>query len=664
MVKSYHIIAVLKKAPTLAVAITILVFQSVSYATEPQEKDTTNFFQKNVVFSGDIGSYGELYSISGQAQRRPPSTGRLYFRPSVRLFNAVTLSFDFLLSTEGNSARQDINQFGLNPSWKWISAHIGDFSENYSNFSLNGINIRGAGVNMNPGIFMFSAVGGLTNRAVSGDATNKSFDRYIYGGKIGIGKEYSGYFNLFFLRIKDDPASVGEPKPSITLIAPNGGDVWPIGSIQTMKWTSTSLIGNVRIEISRDGGSTFEILLEEYPNIGIFSWTVIGGETFQAMVRITSISDTTINDLSDIPFTIASAGVEAKQGNIIAQTSNPNAVTPQENIVAGTQFSLPLFQKKIIWTAELCGDVYTSDMQASVVDIDTLELPKFVEQIYTPRISTSVDYALQTELKLNLPTVSVKIGYKYLGPGYNSLGVASLINDQQEVNAMMTLKIYKFALNLNGARTNDNLIDQKLFTTSRNRVGFTLNGMLTSFWNVGVTTSILSMSNDSDNDTTKVDITNFAIGTNHSFIISQSSILRNINFNYSFQSSDNNSSLRNDISSITHNANFILSFSIIKNLNANASFGLVSSTISDTLKTTTQVYSTSFQHRALKNKLTTSLSFSTSMMSKSSSLRIALSSRYSMTSKDIISLSLSSNNVSSGKNFSEYTASISFSHRF
>jgi len=156
----------------------------------------------------------------------------------------------------------------------------------------------------------------------------------------------------------------------------------------------------------------------------------------------------------------------------------------------------------------------------------------------------------------------------------------------------------------------------------------------------------------------------FAIGTNHSFIISQSSILRNINFNYSFQSSDNNSSLRNDISSITHNANFILSFSIIKNLNANASFGLVSSTISDTLKTTTQVYSTSFQHRALKNKLTTSLSFSTSMMSKSSSLRIALSSRYSMTSKDIISLSLSSNNVSSGKKFSEYTASISFSHRF
>ena len=162
-------------------------------------------------------------------------------------------------------------------------------------------------------------------------------------------------------------------------------------------------------------------------------------------------------------------------------------------------------------------------MQASVVDIDTLELPKFVEQIYTPRISTSVDYALQTELKLNLPTVSVKIGYKYLGPGYNSLGVASLINDQQEVNAMMTLKIYKFALNLNGARTNDNLIDQKLFTTSRNRVGFTLNGMLTSFWNVGVTTSILSMSNDSDNDTTKVDITNFAIGT-QSFIYNKSII--------------------------------------------------------------------------------------------------------------------------------------------
>ena len=47
-------------------------------------------------------------------------------------------------------------------------------------------------------------------------------------------------------------------------------------------------------------------------------------------------------------------------------------------------------------------------------------MPKFVEQIYTPRISTSVDYALQTELKLNLPTVSVKIGYKYFCLLYTS----------------------------------------------------------------------------------------------------------------------------------------------------------------------------------------------------------------------------------------------------
>jgi len=39
---------------------------------------------------------------------------------------------------------------------------------------------------------------------------------------------------------------------SITVTSPNGGE-WPIGSTQTVTWTSSWLDGNVKIQLSRDG---------------------------------------------------------------------------------------------------------------------------------------------------------------------------------------------------------------------------------------------------------------------------------------------------------------------------------------------------------------------------------------------------------------------------
>ena len=136
--------------------------------------------------SGEIGSYGEYYSISGRDARRPSSSARLYFRPTLSFYNAASISFNILLSTEGSSrsARHQvnqINQFGVQPRWKWGYANAGDFSESYTPLTLNGLTIRGGGFAINPGQLRLAATGGMTRRI--GAASNEGgFDREIYAG--------------------------------------------------------------------------------------------------------------------------------------------------------------------------------------------------------------------------------------------------------------------------------------------------------------------------------------------------------------------------------------------------------------------------------------------------------------------------------------------------
>src|SRR3989449_293798 len=95
-------------------------------------------------------------------------------------------------------------------------------------------------------------------------------------------------------------------KGSLTITAPNGGESWSIGSTQTITWTKTGTIGSVRLDYSTDGGAT-------YPNVitvstpatpGSYSWTVPDTPTAQARVKVTLISDTSVNDASDGNFSI------------------------------------------------------------------------------------------------------------------------------------------------------------------------------------------------------------------------------------------------------------------------------------------------------------------------------------------------------------------------
>ncbi|MCP4662159.1 MAG: CSLREA domain-containing protein, partial [bacterium] len=97
--------------------------------------------------------------------------------------------------------------------------------------------------------------------------------------------------------------------PTITVVQPGDGDIWATGTTEDILWSSTNptTVGDVRIELSRDGGG-WETLFPETDNDGIESWPVTGPGTAAARVRISSVADPAISATSDW-FAIAGVSV-------------------------------------------------------------------------------------------------------------------------------------------------------------------------------------------------------------------------------------------------------------------------------------------------------------------------------------------------------------------
>jgi hypothetical protein len=110
----------------------------------------------------------------------------------------------------------------------------------------------------------------------------------------------------------------------ITVTTPNGGELWPIGSRQTITWSGLRG-GRVAIELSRDGGDNWELLFASTPNDGQQIWLVSGAASVDALIRVSRLSAPLTADASDAVFGI---------------TSDPLAVLqpkPGDDLVIGTE---------------------------------------------------------------------------------------------------------------------------------------------------------------------------------------------------------------------------------------------------------------------------------------------------------------------------------------
>ncbi len=92
--------------------------------------------------------------------------------------------------------------------------------------------------------------------------------------------------------------------PTLTVTAANGAEEWVVDTAREITWDSENLGGSVKVELTRNGGQTWETLFGSVPNNGKVTWRVTGPGTGSARVRVSSLTDASATDESDGPFTI------------------------------------------------------------------------------------------------------------------------------------------------------------------------------------------------------------------------------------------------------------------------------------------------------------------------------------------------------------------------
>ena len=271
-------------------------------------------------------------------------------------------------------------------------------------------------------------------------------------------------------------------------------------------------------------------------------------------------------------------------------------------------------------------------------------------------------------MNLNISRFRLTTGFKWIGPGYTSLGTSYLINDQQQVNAQASYRFSRTSVNLNWARTNDNLLDQKQFTTVQYRYGGSVNTRFSDDWNSTFVANIVTRGNDSDNDTTSTEFNNLVLTTNQNLRFSESDLLERLSLSYSFQRSLNEVGVAPANETTNHTVNGRLALAFLENLSGNLNLGLISSRLSDSVSTATQTLGAGLRHEAFENRLNNRLTLTSSFREQAVSLRARVNSTYRLTDKDQITLSISLTRYqarrSTRSDFTEFTGSLRIAHRF
>jgi hypothetical protein len=337
-------------------------------------------------FGLNFSANGEVNGASDSTRlRKPPYQYMLGLDGSVSWW-VFSAGLNLLYNSDDRFTAQKVHRIDLSPSWKWGRVYLGDYAPSLSEFTLSGVPLYGAGIELFPGSFRFAAIYGQSRRAAT-ESTEFAYRRTIVGGRIGT------------------------------------------------EWVS--------------------------------------------LIVMKATDDTLSNRRDD---------------------SVP--VAPQENLVASLATDCrPAQDLSLI--LEAAGSLHTRDMRSDT--IWAKEIPLQVYQVFTPRWSTRVDYALKGSIRYSPKPFTAGIEFAQVGPGYTSLGCSYLKNDYRYGRLLLGLRaIPKTDINLTGEMGWDNIVSDKLATTATRALGAGLRVAPVSVFNLAANYDWRSQVKDAASDSFRV----------------------------------------------------------------------------------------------------------------------------------------------------------------
>lgn len=182
--------------------IILFLFSNQTFAQTPKKKGVP------FKFSGNLSLNLTSYSSNKLNPSRSPFSATISGSTTIGA-NGFSLPFSFILSEQERKFEQPFNQFGASPKYKWVTVHLGYRNLTYCPYTLNGHTFLGAGIDLTPGKFRFSAMRGKFIRQVPGlfnpNDSTKTFEyrRMGYAVKIGVGSS-TNFIDISYFRAVDD----------------------------------------------------------------------------------------------------------------------------------------------------------------------------------------------------------------------------------------------------------------------------------------------------------------------------------------------------------------------------------------------------------------------------------------------------------------------------
>ena len=172
-------------------ALSVFMLMVWSHTVHAQNVEEVLEFRKKKPFkiSGSISANATQFN-STPKQSRQSFTYQLSGSVNLSLYELLNIPISFNLNNYGAKFSYPSlpNRLSLHPSYKWVRAHIGDVSMSFSPYTLNGHQFTGAGIELTPGRWQISAMGGRLLRRVDADSLNPSirpnYERWGYGAKV------------------------------------------------------------------------------------------------------------------------------------------------------------------------------------------------------------------------------------------------------------------------------------------------------------------------------------------------------------------------------------------------------------------------------------------------------------------------------------------------
>lgn len=413
---------------------------------------------------------------------------------------------------------------------------------------------------------------------------------------------------------------------------------------------------------------------------GGYSRTVAGGRlgvgdpdgTSLALVMVTALDDPdSLDEPTDTLFLDPQPDTTFVEDTLSIGRDNRFAVTPQQNLVVSVLGSVALLDGRVKLEGELAGSGYTRDRRSDVIDNPEIldRIPGIAEALFTPRTSSSADYAYTLEGQFApIPALTSTLTFRNLGAGYVSLGTASLLADRREIQSRTALRLGRVNASLDLGRQNDNLADQKAFTTTRDRLGASLSARLTRRWSSSLRLQHATLGNEASDPERWIAYGSWLMGTRQSLAFGRASLLRSTSVDYNFRMTGDDNPLRVANTSWSHTASWSLVLQPSRTVSITPSAGLVHSKFAQDDWATRTNLGIAGQLAMARGRWVSGLNLSRTNVHTTTALQASFTSRFQLTESDafVLGARLSDNEnlADPDLSFTESTVSLRWTRRF